>query len=156
MYCNLTNTKTHVMWIREIKIVTNGCEHWDGCFLLGLKNHSIKSACLHAFITGKSSLFKDSKLFEPGMFSNIGAKEERTSTTANLNMYSWKYTIYLKYYYKTHPDDIFILCSNCHRKLLKEIYIKSSNVTDRWWVKYFRESSFRQRKIRRTKQAPRN
>lgn len=120
------------------------------------QDHSIKSACLHAFITGKSSLFKDSKLFEPGMFSNIGAKEERTSTTAKLNMYSWKYTVYLTYYYKTHPDDIFILCSNCHRKLLKEIYIKSSNVTDRWWVKYFRESSFRQRKIRRTKQAPRN
>lgn len=76
------------MWIREIKIVTNGCEHWDGCFLLGLKNHRIKSACLHAFITGKSSLFKIQNCLSQECFSNIGAKDERTSTTAKLNMYS--------------------------------------------------------------------
>lgn len=25
------------MWIREIKIVINGCEYWDGCFFFGFK-----------------------------------------------------------------------------------------------------------------------
>lgn len=56
------------MWIREIKIVINGCEYWDGCFFFGFKNYSIKSVCLYVFIIGKLFLFKDLKLFELGMF----------------------------------------------------------------------------------------
>lgn len=70
------------MWLREIKIVKNGCEKWDSCFLPRLKNQCIKNAFLHAFISGKSSLYIDYKLFEPGSLSNIGAKEERTFITA--------------------------------------------------------------------------
>lgn len=65
------------MWLREIKIVKNGCEQWDGCFLSGLKNHCIK--CIYY---RKKSLFIDYKLFEAGTLSNIGAKEERTFITA--------------------------------------------------------------------------
>lgn len=77
------------------------------------------------------------------MFSNIGVKEERIFIMVKLNMYSWKYIIYLKYYYKIYFDDIFIFCLNCYWKLFKEIYIKSLNVIDCWWVKYFREFLFR-------------
>lgn len=76
------------MWIREIKIVINGCEYWDGCFFFGFQNYSIKSVCLYVFIIGKLFLFKDLKLFELGMFINIGVKEERIFIMVKLNMYS--------------------------------------------------------------------